>query len=116
MLPVVDQEVDVPVVSHQQCERQLQQTRLGYDFKLHQGFVCAGGEEGKDACKVGNPQSPRWNWLPTPAGATACCLHYLYIRNADKHSHFVLTCRRCFVSRVTAVDPWCASAPAPGRW
>ncbi|KAK3917491.1 Phenoloxidase-activating factor 2 [Frankliniella fusca] len=44
-------EVDVPVVSHQQCERQLQQTRLGYDFKLHQGFVCAGGEEGKDACK-----------------------------------------------------------------
>lgn len=46
-------EVDVPVQSHQQCERQLQQTRLGYDFKLHQGFVCAGGEEGKDACKVG---------------------------------------------------------------
>ena len=44
-------EVDVPVVSHQQCERQMQQTRLGYDFKLHQGFVCAGGEEGKDACK-----------------------------------------------------------------
>lgn len=22
-----------------------------YDFKLHPGFVCAGGEEGKDACK-----------------------------------------------------------------
>lgn len=30
----------------------MQQTRLGYDFKLHPGFVCAGGEEGKDACKV----------------------------------------------------------------
>jgi len=44
--------VDVPVISHRQCEAQLQQTRLGYDFKLHSGFLCAGGEEGKDACKV----------------------------------------------------------------
>lgn len=46
------QEVDVPVISGRQCEAQLQQTRLGYDFKLHNGFLCAGGEEGKDACKV----------------------------------------------------------------
>jgi len=44
--------VDVPVISNRQCETQLQQTRLGYDFKLHNGFLCAGGEEGKDACKV----------------------------------------------------------------
>ncbi|XP_015379949.1 PREDICTED: uncharacterized protein LOC107173785 [Diuraphis noxia] len=44
-------EVDVPVISNRQCETQLQQTRLGYDFKLHNGFICAGGEEGKDACK-----------------------------------------------------------------
>jgi hypothetical protein len=48
------QEVDVPVVSHQQCQLQLQQTRLGYDYKLHPGMICAGGEEGKDACKVDN--------------------------------------------------------------
>jgi hypothetical protein len=46
------QEVDVPVVSQQQCQLQLQQTRLGYDYKLHPGMICAGGEEGKDACKV----------------------------------------------------------------
>lgn len=44
-------EVDVPIVNHGLCERQLKQTRLGYDFKLHPGFICAGGEEGKDACK-----------------------------------------------------------------
>ncbi|KAK9502943.1 hypothetical protein O3M35_011622 [Rhynocoris fuscipes] len=44
-------EVDVPVLPHHQCQSQLQQTRLGYDFKLHPGFICAGGEEGKDACK-----------------------------------------------------------------
>ncbi|KAF7270783.1 hypothetical protein GWI33_016288 [Rhynchophorus ferrugineus] len=44
-------EVDVPIVNFGQCQRQLQNTRLGYDFKLHPGFVCAGGEEGKDACK-----------------------------------------------------------------
>ncbi|CAH1105722.1 unnamed protein product [Psylliodes chrysocephalus] len=44
-------EVDVPVIGNDLCQRQLQSTRLGYDFKLHPGFVCAGGEEGKDACK-----------------------------------------------------------------
>lgn len=44
-------EVDVPIVGQSQCHRQLQQTRLGYEFKLHPGFICAGGEEGKDACK-----------------------------------------------------------------
>ncbi|KAF2897596.1 hypothetical protein ILUMI_08582 [Ignelater luminosus] len=44
-------EVDVPVIGFAQCQQQLQQTRLGYEFKLHPGFICAGGEEGKDACK-----------------------------------------------------------------
>jgi hypothetical protein len=52
MMCAVLQEVDVPIVSHQQCQLQLQQTRLGYDYRLHQGMICAGGEEGKDACKV----------------------------------------------------------------
>ncbi|SPP87065.1 uncharacterized protein LOC117588921 isoform X2 [Drosophila guanche] len=44
-------EVDVPILSHHQCEAQLRNTRLGYSYKLNPGFVCAGGEEGKDACK-----------------------------------------------------------------
>lgn len=44
-------EVDVPVLSHFDCERKLKRTRLGLDFVLHPGFTCAGGEEGKDACK-----------------------------------------------------------------
>jgi len=44
-------EVDVPVLSHFDCERKLKNTRLGFDFVLHPGFICAGGEEGKDACK-----------------------------------------------------------------
>ena len=35
-----------------ECEAKLRRTRLGFDFKLHPGFMCAGGEEGKDACKV----------------------------------------------------------------
>ena len=26
------------------------QTRLGQDFILHPGFICAGGEEGRDSC------------------------------------------------------------------
>ncbi|XP_076661797.1 uncharacterized protein LOC143365245 [Halictus rubicundus] len=44
-------EVDVPVVSNQLCEHQMRRTRLGPGFNLHPGFICAGGEEGKDACK-----------------------------------------------------------------
>ncbi|XP_053987952.1 uncharacterized protein LOC128881189 [Hylaeus volcanicus] len=44
-------EVDVPVVSNQVCEHQMRRTRLGPGFNLHPGFICAGGEEGKDACK-----------------------------------------------------------------
>uniref|UniRef100_A0A182N994 Phenoloxidase-activating factor 2 n=1 Tax=Anopheles dirus TaxID=7168 RepID=A0A182N994_9DIPT len=44
-------EVDVPIVNHFQCQNQLRQTRLGYSYNLNQGFLCAGGEEGKDACK-----------------------------------------------------------------
>ncbi|XP_015122686.1 uncharacterized protein LOC107045071 [Diachasma alloeum] len=44
-------EVDVPVISNQVCENQMRRTRLGPTFNLHPGFVCAGGEDGKDACK-----------------------------------------------------------------
>lgn len=35
----------------------LRKTRLGSGFKLHKTFVCAGGEENKDACK-GDGGSP----------------------------------------------------------
>ncbi|XP_034933964.1 uncharacterized protein [Chelonus insularis] len=44
-------EVDVPVVSNSICEHQMRRTRLGPSFNLHPGFMCAGGEDGKDACK-----------------------------------------------------------------
>lgn len=30
----------------------LRRTRLGMHFQLHESFICAGGEIGKDACKV----------------------------------------------------------------
>ena len=45
------QEVDVPVINNYECEAKLQRTRLGYDFQLHPGFLCAGGELDRDACK-----------------------------------------------------------------
>lgn len=44
-------EVDVPIIGQHQCEQQLRNTRLGYSYQLNPGFICAGGEEGKDACK-----------------------------------------------------------------
>lgn len=43
--------VSLPVIGNALCERQLRRTKLGYSFHLHDGFLCAGGERGKDACK-----------------------------------------------------------------
>ena len=37
----------MPIVTNGQCEAMLRRTRLGGDFVLHPGFMCAGGEEGK---------------------------------------------------------------------
>jgi len=44
------QEVDVPVVGHRTCEKALKRAGLGRSFSLHPGWMCAGGEAGKDAC------------------------------------------------------------------
>lgn len=43
--------VKVPLVNQETCERQFQNNRLGKRFRLHESFVCAGGEEGLDSCK-----------------------------------------------------------------
>lgn len=50
-------EVDLPVVANGACEHALRQTRLGAHYRLHAGFMCAGGEPGKDACE-GDGGSP----------------------------------------------------------
>jgi plasma kallikrein len=42
--------IDLPMVEHSKCQEMFRKTRLGSDFILHEGFVCAGGEKGKDAC------------------------------------------------------------------
>lgn len=44
--------VEVPVVPRDKCEQKLRRTRLGPKFILHDSFMCAGGEEGKDTCRV----------------------------------------------------------------
>lgn len=44
-------EVELPVIGQTECESALRQTRLGPHYRLHQGFICAGGEGGKDACE-----------------------------------------------------------------
>jgi hypothetical protein len=54
---VVLKEIDLPVVSHNQCQESLRQTRLGRRFKLDDSFICAGGVGQKDTCK-GDGGSP----------------------------------------------------------
>jgi len=54
---VVLKEIDLPVVSHGQCQESLRKTRLGRRFKLDDSFICAGGVGQKDTCK-GDGGSP----------------------------------------------------------
>ncbi|XP_053687815.1 phenoloxidase-activating factor 2-like [Sabethes cyaneus] len=42
--------VEVPVVSHDQCQDAFRSTRLGPRFVLHDSYMCAGGEENVDVC------------------------------------------------------------------
>jgi len=44
--------VELPVIPRDKCQKSLQDFKLGKRFRLHDSFVCAGGEAGKDTCKV----------------------------------------------------------------
>lgn len=44
-------EVELPVVGQSECQSALRSTRLGPHYRLHSGFICAGGEGGRDACE-----------------------------------------------------------------
>lgn len=54
---VILKKIDLPVIPRELCLQRLRQTRLGPFFKLHESFICAGGERGKDTCK-GDGGSP----------------------------------------------------------
>ncbi|CAH1175582.1 unnamed protein product [Phaedon cochleariae] len=49
--------IQLPTVDRQRCQNALKNTRLGQGFSLHSSFMCAGGEQGKDAC-TGDGGSP----------------------------------------------------------
>lgn len=49
--------IELPVVSRRECQNSLRKTKLGRYFRLHNSFVCAGGEMGQDSCK-GDGGSP----------------------------------------------------------
>lgn len=44
---VILKKIDVPIVPLAICQAQLRETRLGKWYKLHESFLCAGGERGK---------------------------------------------------------------------
>lgn len=54
---VILKKIDLPIIPRKPCVEKLRMTRLGTYFNLHQSFICAGGERGKDTCK-GDGGSP----------------------------------------------------------
>lgn len=54
---VILKRVELPVVPRDACVDSLRKTRLGAHYNLHESFLCAGGEKGKDTCK-GDGGSP----------------------------------------------------------
>ncbi|XP_055372218.1 phenoloxidase-activating factor 2-like [Condylostylus longicornis] len=48
---VILKKIDIPVVPNNKCQESLRKTRFGERFILHDSFICAGGELGKDTCK-----------------------------------------------------------------
>jgi plasma kallikrein len=49
--------VDLPILDDETCQKMMRLTRLGEDYELHEGFLCAGGEKDKDVC-VGDGGGP----------------------------------------------------------
>lgn len=49
--------IDMSVLDNQKCTAMFRNTRLGKYFTLNESLICAGGEEGKDACE-GDGGSP----------------------------------------------------------
>jgi hypothetical protein len=44
--------LELNMVNRYSCQDAIQTFAFGRKFKLHESFVCAGGEVGKDTCKV----------------------------------------------------------------
>ncbi|KAL5280903.1 hypothetical protein ACFFRR_004736 [Megaselia abdita] len=47
---VILQKTNRSVIPRDTCQSTLRTTSLGENFELHQSFICAGGEAGKDTC------------------------------------------------------------------
>ncbi|XP_001655727.2 tryptase [Aedes aegypti] len=54
---VILKKVQLPMVEHAQCQEALRGTRLGRNYRLHNSFTCAGGQDGVDTC-TGDGGSP----------------------------------------------------------
>jgi secreted trypsin-like serine protease len=54
---VILKKIELPIVASPQCQAAFRTTRLGVRFNLHESFICAGGEKGKDTCR-GDGGSP----------------------------------------------------------
>ncbi|KAK0092477.1 hypothetical protein PV326_001335 [Microctonus aethiopoides] len=81
-------EVDVTIVSNSECHQQRQLMRLGPNFNLHPGFICAGGEEGKDARKGDGGDPMVWHAIGVVSWGIGC-RHYGVPGVNSRVSHYL---------------------------
>jgi len=70
----VMKKIELPVVPNAVCQEKLRTTRLRNTFRLHESFICAGGEVGRDTCK-GDGGSP----LVCPVPGTRGPVRYVQV-------------------------------------
>lgn len=47
----IPKKINLNIIPSDECQTKLRRTKLGGQFTLHSGFICAFGRSGEDACK-----------------------------------------------------------------
>ena len=110
-------EVDVPIVDGDSCQRRLRGTTLGKHFHLNRkSFICAGGEENKDACEVNKIQAKNLFFIALYIIFDFNYFKYLFMSQGDGGSALICAGAdgRGYIAGLVAWGLGCANADMPG--